>query len=206
MNGCGDCTPCDTPALGFTPTSPGTPGGTLPDGDVGDFLQFNGTLWVPSSWTLPQQVTVNDLGEVLTVTAAGTSAMQPLFQRSMLVAIGARQISATQTWLFSWQFDSTAVLAVSQAGFWTPLISGRLRNMRVRHSTPIVSADNITYTVVLNGTTFSSMVVTLNTNTATASNLVDTLDVGASDKVNVQATGATALRALHPVVTFEFLY
>lgn len=201
MNGCGDCDPCATTELGFTPTSPGTPGGTLPDGDTGDFLQFNGTLWVPSAWTLPLTNTNNDLGEVLTVDAAGSSVLQPLFQRTLIVSFGLRQLQTNAVWMIPWLFDTVPVTTTTLAGFIFPMMSGRLRDMRLLHSTPVVSTDNITYTLVVNDVP-TSLAVTLNTNTVQASNLVDVVEVGATDRLNVMTAGMTATRVIRPSVFF----
>jgi len=202
---CADCDPCGSTRVGFA-AGGGEPGGTLPDGDTGDFLQWNGTLWVPSAWTLPLATNQNDLGEVLTVTAAGASQFQPLFQRKSPLMIGARQISATFIWLVAWQFDTAALTTVGAAGFLVPPVSGRLRNMRVLHATPVVSTDNITYTLVMNQVTNTALAVTINTGTAKASNLVDVVDVGSADLLSIRADGATATRLLRTCVSFDFEY
>jgi hypothetical protein len=73
--------------------------------------------------------------------------------------------------------------------------------MRVQHSTPVVSADDIIYTLVVNGVD-TALTVTLNTNGASASNLVDVLEVGATDQLGVRADGATALRVIRNMVQF----
>jgi hypothetical protein len=174
----------------------------MPDGDEGDFLQWNGTLWVPSDWTLPLATTENDLGEVLTVDAAGSTVFQPLFQRTLLLAFGARQLAVGSLWLYPWQFDAATALSESAAGFLFPPMSGRLRDMRVWHSTPLVTADNITYTLVVNGVDTALVVGPMNTNTATGSNLVDVVNVGATDQMSLRATGQTATRIIRTAITF----
>lgn len=201
MNGCGGCDPCATAELGFTPSSPGTPGGTLPDGDAGDFLQWNGTLWVPSSWTLPLANTNNDLGEVLTVDAAGSSVLQPLFQRTLLLAFGLQQVQTNALWAIPWQFASVPLLTASAAGFIFPMMSGRLRDMHVLHSTPLIGTDNITYTLVVNGNT-TALAVTLNMGAAKGSNLVDVVNAGATDQLSVLTGGQTATRLIRPQIYF----
>jgi hypothetical protein len=192
---------CETAEVGFAAGSPGTPGGTLPDGDAGDFLQWNGTLWVPSSWTLPFTTTENDLGEVLTVTAAGVAEFQPLFQRTLLFSFGLQQVQTNALWAIPWQFSSVPLVTASAAGFIFPLMSGRVRDMRVLHSTPLVGADNITYTFVVNGVN-TPLAVTLNMGAASGSNLVDVVNVGATDQLSLLTGGQTATRLIRPAIYF----
>lgn len=192
---------CATPELGFAPGSPGTPGGTLPDADAGDFLQWNGTLWVPSAWTLPLENTENDLGEVLTADAAGSAVFQPLFQRTLLLAFGLLQVQTNAFFAIPWQFASVPLATASAAGFIFPPMSGRLRDMRLMHGTPVVSADNITYTLVVNGAS-TALAVTLNTGAASGSNLVDVVEVGATDQLSVLTGGQTATRLIRPAIYF----
>jgi hypothetical protein len=194
------CNPCATPELPLSPSSPGTPGGTLPDGDTGDFLQWNGLLWVPSDWTLPLSVTEDDLGEVLTVTAADVAEFQPLFQRTLILAFGARGVApGGLPWLFPWEFDAPTIATIETL---VPPMSGRIRDMRVLHSTPLASADNITYTLVVNGVNTSLAVGPINTSVASASNLVDVVDVGALAQLSVRADGQTALHIIRPAIFF----
>jgi hypothetical protein len=192
---------CETTEVGVAAGSPGTPGGTLPDGDTGDFLQWNGVLWVPSAWTLPLTVTENDLGEVLTVDAAGSTVFQPLFQRTLLQAFGLRQLQTNAEWAFPWQFDSAPVGTPSAAGFLFAPMSGRLRDMRVLHSTPLASPDNPTYTLVVNGVD-TALTVTLNTGATSGSNLVDVVNVGATDQISLRTSGVTATRLIRPSIYF----
>lgn len=198
---------CGTTKLGFAAGSPGTPGGTLPNGSIGDFLQWNGTLWVPSDWTLPLTTTNNDLGEVLTVDAVGSTVFQPLFQRTLLLAFGLRQLQiAPNLWAIPWQFDSVPLATASAAGFIFPMMSGRVRNMRVVHSTPIVGADNITYTFVVNGVS-TALTVTLNMGVlGPVSNLVDVVNAGATDQLSVLTGGQTATRLIRPQIYFTLEY
>lgn len=193
------CNPCATPELPLSPSSPGTPGGTLPDGSTGDFLQWNGTLWVPSSWTLPLTVTENNLGEVLTITAAGVAEFQPLFQRTLILAFGARGVTTVGPWLFPWEFDGVTIATIETL---VPPMSGRIRDMRVLHSTPLASADDITYTLVVNGVNSALAVGPINTSVASASNLVDVVDVGALAQLSVRADGQTAQRLIRPAIFF----
>jgi hypothetical protein len=192
---------CATLELDFAAGS-GAPDGVLPDGDTGDFLQWNGLLWVPSNWTLPLATTNNDLGEVLTVDAAGSTVFQPLFQRTLPLAFGLRQLETSAVWMLPWQFDTVPVITATLAGFIFPIMSGRLRNMRVQHSTPVVSADNITYTLVVNELDAALVVAGVNTNTTSASNLIDVVEVGATDRLSVRVSGMTAQRVIRPCVSF----
>jgi hypothetical protein len=171
----------------------------LPDGSTGDFLQWNGTLWVPSSWTLPLTVTENNLGEVLTITAAGVAEFQPLFQRTLILAFGARGVTTVGPWLFPWEFDGVTIATIETL---VPPMSGRIRDMRVLHSTPLASADDITYTLVVNGVNSALAVGPINTSVASASNLVDVVDVGALAQLSVRADGQTAQRLIRPAIFF----
>jgi hypothetical protein len=181
----------------------GTSGPVLPLGDEGEFGQSDGGMWVPSEWTLPETVTEGELGAVLTASAAGVSTFTPLFQRSMMVSFGARQISATLIWLYPWNFDSAAANATTVAGYQIPPMMGRIKNMRVHHTTLIVSTDNIVYTLVKNNTTDTALTVTLNTNTANGTDLVNVVDLLATDLLSVKAVGATATRASRVSVQFD---
>jgi hypothetical protein len=183
-------------------TGTGEPGGFPPPGTAEDqFIQFNGTLWVPSAWILPDTVSAGDLGEVLTVAAAGVAEFQPLFQRTINLQWGARVIGNGLPYLYPWVFDGTTT-AAEFVNFYAPM-SGRIKNMRVVHAVPIVSADDITYTFALD-TIDTALAVTLNTNTAAGSNLVDVIDVNAIQAMSVKATGQTANRTLRTTISFDF--
>jgi len=183
-------------------TGSGVPGGFFPAGTIDDqFLQFNGTLWVPSAWTLPDTVPAGDLGEVLTVTAAGITAFKPLFQRTINFQWGARVVGNNLPYLYPWIFDGTTT-AAAFVNLYPPM-SGRIRDMRVVHAVPIVSTDNITYTLALD-TVNTALAVTQNTNTVLGSNLVDVIDVSAIQAMSVKATGQTANRTLRVTVSFTF--
>ena len=182
----------------------GTAGPVLPLGAEGEFGQSDGGMWVPSEWTLPETVTEGELGAVLTASAAGVSTFTSLYQRSMMVSFGARSISATLIWLYPWNFDSAAGNGTTVAGYQIPPMRGRIKNMRVRNTTLIVSTDNIVFTLVKNNTTDLSLTVTLNTNTQSGTDLTHVEELLATDLLSVKATGATATRASRVSVQFDY--
>jgi hypothetical protein len=162
------------------------------------FLQWNGVLWVPSSWTLPDEALAGNVGEVLTATGAGASAfaappvVTPTSQYHY--AFGAQQVNTGTQALFPFFSTSAASSALVTATAAIAQFSGKLKSMFVTHGTP-VGADNITYTVFVNGF-ITGLSVTLNSGSAaTASDLVNEITVGAGDKITVRVTGASANRA-----------
>jgi hypothetical protein len=73
--------------------------------------------------------------------------------------------------------------------------------MYVTHGSP-TGADNIVYTVMINGVA-SALTVTLNSGAAgPASDLVNTPAVAAGDKLTLRCTGAAANRQCRPRVQF----
>jgi hypothetical protein len=169
---------------------------------TGEFLQSSGGLWIPSAWTLPTATTGDDLGKVLTATAENVSEWQPLYQRKALLCFGARQFTAAGIYLFPWAFDSAA--PAQEQKEILPM-AGRISTLRIIQSTPVVSADNLEYRLFVNGLS-TALTVTLNTNTASGSNLVDIVTVEANDFLTFSAINATATRAVRPValMMFEF--
>jgi hypothetical protein len=202
MSGCGDC---GTFQLSADPVCCGSfrsAVGGIPPSAAGTFLQSSGGVWVPSSWTLPTETTADDLGKVLTATAAGVSEWQPLYQRKMLLCFGSRQFTAAGIYLFPWAFDSASVSQIQNE--MVPM-AGRISKLRVRQSTPVVSTDNLEYRLFVNGGP-TALTVTLNTNTASGSNLTDVVTVEANDFLTFTAINATATRAVRAValMLFEF--
>jgi hypothetical protein len=162
-------------------------------------LQWNGALWVPSSWTLPDEALAGDVGEVLTATGAGASAfaappvVTPTSQYHY--AFGAQQVNTGPQALFPFFSTPAATSAFVTATAAIAQFSGKLKSMFVTHGTP-VGADSITYTVFVNGF-ITGLSVTLNSGSAaTASDLVNEITVGAGDRIVVRATGATVNRAV----------
>lgn len=122
-----------------------------------------------------------------------------------MLAFGARQISNVAIWLLPWFFDSAANIQSDNNGPLSPALSGRVRDMRVRHFTTVASTDDITYTLFVNDNP-TALTVTMNTSTAAGSDLVNVLNVGATDELNVRATGATVVRNLRTCVQLTLEY
>ena len=142
---------CATPAQRIIGL-PGAPGGTLPaGGSQWSFLQFNGTLWVPSSWVMPEVVAAPETGEVLLAAGGGVAEFQVPVENSLLYRNTAQTISATGVWLHQWTYAATASTTRTGSGFAVALLAGNLRWMHVFHAGAPVGADDITYTVVVNG-------------------------------------------------------
>jgi hypothetical protein len=175
----------------------------LPSGtEEGQFLQF-GSIWGPSSWTLPETVDAGETGEVLT-TYNGETFEAP-FPNSILYRNGANDVSATNIWLHQWVYASNAGASIGVAGYAAALLTGTLRYLRVFHGT-VAFADLLTYTVVVEGVD-SSLIVSLSGGVnGPASNLIDTVAVNAGDKISVRCDGATGTRSTRVGVNFLLTY
>jgi hypothetical protein len=196
---------CRTPTISAFIEGPGEPGGTLPGGGfAGSFLLFNGSHWVPSSWTVPLAVTGGDAGELLTAVGAVSEFDAPL-QHSLLYNNSAQTITATAVWLNQWQFGQSAATTAGAAGFSLALLAGNLRWLHVTNSSPI-GTDLITYTVVVNGVD-SALAVTLGSGQAgPVMNLTAVVPVAINDTISVRASGATATRTIRSSCYFFLEY
>jgi len=192
---------CRTPIFASpssTPLGPGEPGGTLPPGVVPNtFLQWNGVLWVPSSWTLPDAADVGDVGDVLTVTGANAAdwAAPPVISGTRFhhYAFGANQINTGTGSLFPW--FSTGSAALSAATATTAQFTGTIHALYVTHGTP-TGADDIVYTVMVNDVA-TGLALILNSGSAgPATNLGSIVGVTVGDKITVRATGLSANRVV----------
>jgi hypothetical protein len=194
---------CRTPIFSepsVSPGNPGEPGGVLPPGTVpGTFLQWNGVLWVPSSWILPFDT--GAVGEVLTATGANSSAFAspPTLTPTSAYhyAFGAQQVNTGNGAMFPFFSSSAATNPLVAAAAAIAQFNGTLRSLRVTHGTP-TGADNIVYTILVNGFA-TGLAVTLNSGAAgPANNLINSVAVFAGDKIVLRTTGATANRACVP--------
>lgn len=195
------CCSCRTSlSSGLQAAMPGQPGGTLPPGTLSNtFLQWNGVLWVASTWPLPESA--DAVGEVLTVIGASSSgfAAPPVLggQRLFHYAFGNIGMNTTNHFLAPWGTPNIAA-SPSQDGSIVQF-SGTMHTMYVTHGTPAF-ADNATYQVFINGV-LSALTVTLNTGlTGPASNLVTNIAVVAGSKISVRCTGLTGQRIIAPRV------
>ncbi len=177
---------------------PGEPGGLLPPGVTPNtFLQWNGVLWVPSSWTLPDAANIGDVGQVLTGTGANAAdwAAPPAIAttRFFHYAFGANQVNTGTGSLFPWFSAGTA--AFSAATATNAQFDGKIHSLYVTHGTP-TGADSVVYTVAVNGF-LTGLTLTLNSGSAaTASNLINQITVNAGDKITLQVTGLSANRVI----------
>jgi hypothetical protein len=196
---------CRTQIFGSAPPGPpGEPGGVLPPGVVPDtFLQWNGVLWVPSSWTLPTEALV--AGEVLTAAGAGASAFAapPTLPATSQYhyAFGAQQVNTGTGALFPFFSTSAATTAFSAATGAVAQFTGTLRKLYLTHGSP-AGASNLVYFVFLNNV-ITTLTVTLSSAAAgPATNLVNTVAVVAGDKITVRVTGAVANTLCVPRLQF----
>lgn len=188
------------------PGGPGEPGGVLPPGVVPDtFLQWNGVLWVPSSWTLPTDALAGDITKVLTATGANASAFAaPPVLPAMSAyhyAFGAQQVNTGNGAMFPFFSTSAATTPFTVPTMAIAQFTGTLRTMYVTHGIP-VAADPIRYVVFVNGF-ITGLEVTLSSGAAgPGTNLVNSVAVTAGDRIIVRTTGATANRACVPRLQF----
>jgi hypothetical protein len=194
------CCPC-APTLVVAPQlpGPGEPGGTLPPGDTaGQFLQWNGVLWVPSSWTLPEASPLV-VGDVLTVTAPGVAEFQaPAAQIDRIhYAFGNNAINTGTQFVSPWLSNTSTDGA--EIRIETILFDGTLSNFRVLHANP-TGADNLVYTVRVGATVATladtALAVTLNSGASAGSNLVASVAVTAGQLISLKVTGATVSRTV----------
>jgi hypothetical protein len=186
---------CRTPIAHSSIGGPGEPGGVLPAGtEPGQFLQFNGVLWVPSQWLLPLAVDAGDAGEVLTAIGDEAEFQDPL-DDLLLYRNAAVAFDAATPWIAQW-YAPVSLSSMNLAGFAIALRAGVLRWLRVTHSTPVLANEVLTYVVVVNGAD-TALTVSLNTNaTGPASNLTTTVPVVVGDRISMRVDGVTASRAV----------
>jgi hypothetical protein len=191
---------CRTPVIQSAVGGSGAPGGLLPaGGDQWDFLQFNGTLWVPS-WVMPETVTAPEAGEVLT-SINGVGEFQTPLGDLLQYRNSASTLTVANTWLAQW-FSPNAFATMNLAGFAVALRTGVLRWLRVFHSTALLISEVLTYTVVVNGVD-TALSTSLNVNaTGPASNLTTTVAVTEGDLISVRVAGAGGSRAVRLSVDF----
>jgi hypothetical protein len=190
---------CRTLALGASVAGPGEPGGTLPPGDTaGQFLQWNGVLWVPSAWILPEVAPgAGDVGDVLTVTAAGVTEFQTPQPELLHYAFGNNAINTGTQFCTPWIFIGAAEGA--ELRIVTILRDGFLNTLRILHATP-TGGDNLVYTIRVGNTvgTLADTVLalTLNSGAAAGSNLITSVAVTAGQVMSMKVTGATVSRTV----------
>lgn len=186
---------CRSPILPAMIGAAGEPGGTLPaGGSQWSFLQFNGLLWIPSSWVLPELVAVGDTGEVLT-SINGVGEFQAPLTDLLLYRNAATTLTATTPWLAQW-FSANSFATMATAGHAVALRTGILRWLRIFHSTATADNEVLTYTVVVNGID-TALVATLNTNSlGPGSNLTTTVAVNVGDLIGMRVDGVGGSRSL----------
>lgn len=192
---------CRPPIIPSTIGGEGEPGGTLPQGTAaGQFLQFNGALWVPSSWLLPELVAAGDAGEVLT-SIHGVPEFQAPLTDLLLYRNAATNLTATTPWLAQW-FSASSFTTMALAGHAVALRTGVLRWLRIFHSTATADNEVLTYTVVVNGID-TALVATLNTNQlGPGSNLTTTVAVNVGDLISMRVDGVGGSRAIRTSADF----
>ena len=197
---------CRTPFASASVEPAGFPGGPLPaGGSTGAFLQFNGALWVPSSWIVPLAAGAGEAGEVLVATGAQAEFQTPV-GKSLLYSNGSLRITATEVWLNQWQYGQAAQTTIAAAGYNVALLPGNLRWLHAIHTLTPVGADPITYTVFVNGVATALAATLSSGQTGPATNTSDEVAVVAGDLISCKATGATAIRSLQTLVHFFLEY
>lgn len=191
---------CRTPITPSSVAPAGFPGGPLPaGGDQWSFLQFNGTLWVPS-WVMPEAVTAPEAGEVLT-SISGVGEFQVPLDDLLLYRNYATSLTATTPWLAQW-FSAASFATRAEAGHAVALRTGVLRWLRVFHSTATANDELLTYTVVVGGVD-TALVATLNTNQlGPGSNLTTTVPVNVGDLISMRVDGVGGSRSLRAGADF----
>jgi hypothetical protein len=154
-------------------------------------------LWVPSSWTLPQASPgAGDVGQVLTVTAAGVAEFQDATEQ-LHYAFGNNSINAGTQFIVPW--ISTGASEGAELRIETILRDGFLNTLRILHATP-VGGDNLVYTIRIGATVGTladtALTLTLNSGAAAGSNLVNSVAVTAGQVMSMKVTGATVARTV----------
>lgn len=191
---------CRTPFASASIEPAGFPGGPLPAGGAQwSFLQFNGTLWVPS-WVMPETVTAPEAGEVLT-SINGVGEFQTPLDDLLLYRNYATTLTNTTPWLAQW-FSANSFTTRGEAGHAIALRTGVLRWLRVFHSTVTANNELLTYTVVVNGVD-TALAATLNTNSVgPGSNLTTTVPVTVGDLISMRVDGVGGSRSLRAGADF----
>jgi hypothetical protein len=186
---------CRPPIIASVIGQPGEPGGTLPDGGAPwSFLQFNGTLWIPSSWVLPALVAADDTGEPLTAINSAAEFREPL-DDVLLYRNGCTVFTSTTPWIAQW-INPNSFTTIGAAGFAVALRTGLLRWFRVFHSSAVAADELLTYTIVVNGLD-TTLTVSLNVNdVGPASDLTTVVPVNVGDLISMRVAGVTTSRGV----------
>lgn len=194
---------CATP-ISRSIAGSGEPGGGLPaGGDPGDFLQFNGVLWVPS-WMMPLVVTALEAGEILLAVGPDTAEFQTPVGRSLFYHNATTTFVVGNVWMPQWNGFSSNL--INQAGFAVALRSGTLRWLRTSHGSPEPIADIIQYTVVVNGVSTSLTVSLPAAESGPVSNTQDSVVVNQGDLISMRGDGATQNQVLRARADFLLEY
>lgn len=163
------------------------------------FYQFNGTVFVPSTWSMPDSVGAGDAGKVLTTLEANVSSFETPIDNLLLYRNAATTLD--NPWLAQWA-SANGHSSAGNAGYAVALRTGLLRWMRASHSAVLVADELLTYVIVVNGAD-TALTVSLNVNeTGPVLNSTDTVAVNAGDLISMRCDGLTATRAVRAGVIF----
>jgi hypothetical protein len=170
-------------------------GTTKPSGLVGGtgaFAQFLPNF-AGSSWTLPLDVDVGDIGNLLTA-EAGTSAFRAPIENALLYRNSTVQLTSGNQWLAQW-YSNTSLAAIGDAGYAVALRTGTLRWLRVYHGV-VAAAELLTYIVVVGGVD-TALSVSLNADSlGPVQNINDEVSVNAGDLISMRVSGLTTTKTV----------
>lgn len=123
---------------------------------------------------------------------------------SAVLSWGNNSVTPTVTTRYLTPWSDPSLAQTSPLQYRIPR-GGRIRNMRVRHNTPAGNGNPIVYTLRVNGIA-SALTVSLASNVADGSDLVNSVVVAAGDLVDVEVTKAlnTASSPQAVIVDMEF--
>lgn len=164
-----------------------------PGGGVGDNVIIDGLTWPGVDGTSGEVLTTNGAG-VLSFTAPPTA--------ELTWGDGSVAASTATRYLEPGWEAGTAPLAPIQ---WRSSRPGTLRNLRVRHNTPVGNGNAVVYTLRVNGVA-TALTVSLASTGADGSNLVNSVSVVAGDLLDIEVTKALAIGAggVSVMVSMEF--
>jgi hypothetical protein len=164
------------------------------------FYQFNGTVFVPSTWTMPDTVAGGETGEVLSSYGPNAATFETPPDNLLLYRNAATTLD--NPWLAQWA-SANGHSSADNAGYAVALRNGSLKWMRGSHSNPDPLVDELlTYVIVVNGID-TALAIAINVNqTGPILNSTDTVAVNAGDLISMRCDGLTATRGVRAGINF----
>jgi hypothetical protein len=161
-------------------------------GSTGDFAQFRPSLG-SSSWSLPLDVGVGDVGNLLTA-EGGTSAFRAPIENALLYRNSTVALVNGSQWLAQW-YSNNSFAAIGDAGYAVALRTGTLRWLRVYHGV-VAASELLTYIVVVGGVD-TILSVSLNADSlGPVQNINDEVAVNAGDLISMRVSGLSATKTV----------